>query len=240
MSTVSVCLAAYNGGRHIEEQLRSILASSCVNEVIVSDDGSTDETWQVVSKISDPRVLLVHGPRKGLIKNFESLLQRASGDVIFLADQDDVWMPNKVDMTLEALLSADLVVTDCAVVDAALNVLVPSFRMARGSGPGLLKNLMRNGYLGCCMAFKRSLLTKVLPFPAGVPMHDWWIGIAAERTSTVRFLNVPLVLYRRHGANASPTSQRSPYGRMQQLNWRSRLLLATLKRHGLWARRPKA
>jgi glycosyltransferase involved in cell wall biosynthesis len=74
MSTVSVCMAAYNGERHIEEQLRSILTSPRVNEVIVSDDGSTDETWQVVSKISDPRVLLVPGPRKGLIKNFDSLL----------------------------------------------------------------------------------------------------------------------------------------------------------------------
>jgi len=237
MTTISVCLAAFNGERFIVEQLRSILASDLVTEVIVSDDRSTDGTRAAVLGIGDPRVRLVEGPGQGLIRNFESLLERADGEVIFLSDQDDIWLPNKVAVSMEALRHADVVVSDCRVVDANLNVLDPSYFKTRRLGPGLIKNLLRNTYLGCCMAFRRALLPNILPFPADIPMHDWWIGIAAERTAAPVFVDVPLVLYRRHGANASPTSERSRASRRTQLSWRLALIRATLARHGILARR---
>jgi glycosyltransferase involved in cell wall biosynthesis len=233
---ISVCVAAFNGEKFIAEQLRSILSSERVIEVIVSDDGSTDGTCSVVRALADPRVRLVAGPRQGLIRNFESLLGRARGDYIFLSDQDDVWLPEKIDLMMEALRDADIAVSDCSVVDAGLNVLIPSFFLMRKSGPGLVKNLIRNTYAGCCMAFRRSLLKAILPFPKNIPMHDWWIGIAAERTATPAFVPVPLVLYRRHGANASPTSQPSRTPLRLQLLWRLWLVWATIARHGL---RPK-
>ena len=234
---ISVCMATYNGAEFVEEQLRSILASPRVVEVIVSDDGSTDATLARIAALSDPRVRVVAGPRAGLIRNFENALSQARGDVVFLADQDDVWLPQKVDVVLQALENADVVVTDCNVVDARLNVIEPSFFRQRGSGPGFARNLLRNSYLGCCMALRRSVLDRALPFPASLPMHDWWIGLVAERSARIVFVATPLTLYRRHGANASSASQRSRASLRVQLQWRLSLVRALLARGLLWPRR---
>lgn len=227
---ISVCLAAFNGERHIAEQLRSILAAPQVGEVIVSDDGSTDRTAAIVAALDDPRLRLVRGPGRGLIANFESLLRQARGELVFLSDQDDVWLPGRVEAMAAALQKADLVVCDCRVVDEALHELQPSFFRARGSGPGFWRNLLRNSYLGCCMAFRRSLLERVLPFPPAIPMHDWWIGLVAERSGRVCFLDLPLTLYRRHGGNASTTAGRSTAPLRRQLGWRVTLLKALVRR----------
>lgn len=224
---ISVCLAAYNGEKHIGAQMASILASPRVTELLVSDDGSTDGTRAAVAAVGDPRVRLLAGPGRGVIRNFEFLLGQASGTRIFLADQDDVWLERKVDAMMLALEEADLVISDCAIVDAQLNVVTPSFFAARGSGPGLVKNFLRNSFLGCCMAFRREVLDYVLPFPASVPMHDWWIGLMASRKGRVRFLDEVLVLYRRHAANATYAVV-SEASLLQQLSWRLRMMGALL------------
>lgn len=235
---ISVCMATYNGAEFVEEQLRSILASPRVDEVIVSDDGSSDGTLARIAALGDPRVRVVPGPRAGLIRNFENALSQARGDVVFLADQDDVWLPQKVDVVLRALENADVVVTDCSVVDAKLNIIEPSFFRQRGSGPGFARNLLRNSYVGCCMALRRRVLDRALPFPAGIPMHDWWIGLLAERTARIAFVDTPLMLYRRHGGNASPTGERSTASTLTRLRWRLSLLRALLARRLLWRRAP--
>jgi len=224
---ISVCLAAYNGEKHIGAQMASILASPHVTELLVSDDGSTDSTRAAVAAVADSRVRLLGGPERGVIRNFEFLLGQATGRFIFLSDQDDVWLAHKVDAMLPALEEADLVVSDCAIVDAQLNVVTPSFFAARGSGPGLVKNFLRNSFLGCCMAFRREVLEYVLPFPASVPMHDWWIGLMASRKGRVRFLQEVLVLYRRHAANATYAVV-SEASLLQQLRWRLRMIGALL------------
>lgn len=228
---VSVCVAAFNGETYIGEQLRSILASPLVSEVIVSDDGSTDRTRAVVQQMADPRLKLLDGPRAGLIRNFEFLLGRATGDHIFLSDQDDVWLPRKVETMRAALDHALLAVCDCRVVDDQLQELHPSFFRLRGSAPGLWHNLLRNGYLGCCIALRRELLTQALPFPAQVPMHDWWLGLVAERFGSTVFVPEVLTLYRRHGMNASSTSGPSRAGWATRLRWRWSLLQALAARH---------
>lgn len=217
---ISVCLAAFNGERWIVEQLRSVLASPLVDEVVVSDDGSTDGTRACIAELGDPRIILIDGPRAGLIRNFENALRRSTGDIVFLCDQDDVWLPEKVARVVSALQDADLVVTDCRVVDEGLNEQHPSFFRLNRSAPGLWRNLVKNGFLGCCMAMRRSVVDAALPFPAGIAMHDWWIGLVAERMGRVRFLDEPLSLYRRHGGNASAASTRSTVPLGQRLRWR--------------------
>jgi glycosyltransferase involved in cell wall biosynthesis len=221
---ISVCIATFNGERYLAQQLDSILQSPLVGEVLVSDDGSTDSTREVARRFGDGRVRLLDGPGAGLVRNYEFLLMAAAGQHIFLADQDDVWLPRKVELLTARLQQVDLVVSDCVVVDSTLSTLRPSFFADRHSGPGLVRNLVRNSYLGCCMAFNRSLLAYALPFPTSVPMHDWWLGLVAEAFASVDFVDEPLVLYRRHGGNASSTSEGSPYSLARQLAWRSGLI----------------
>src|SRR5690606_19686905 len=130
-------------------------------------------------------------------------INASRGDYIFLADQDDVWLPDKVKMMKYALQQYDLVMSDCHLVDDRLNILQRSFYRINRSGQGFLRNLFRNSYMGCCMAFTKRLKERVLPFPPDIPMHDFWIGLVAELHFRVHFMPDVLVLHRRHGGNAS-------------------------------------
>ncbi|MEZ0609315.1 glycosyltransferase family 2 protein [Fibrella sp. WM1] len=211
MKKVSVCLAAYNGEKHIGRQLASIVNQlGPDDEVIVSDDASTDATHQIVASFNDSRIKFytntgTHGP----VGNFQHALSLATGDLIFLSDQDDVWLPDKLTDTVRLLDTHDLVVSDCTIVDEQLNTLHPSFFAMRGSRSGFVHNLLKNSYMGCCMAFRRDILILALPIPATVYMHDWWIGLLAELNGKVYFYKKPLILYVRHGNNASPTGEGS-------------------------------
>ena len=227
---ISVCVPTFNGAPYIAAQLASILRSPRVGEVLVSDDGSTDGTLDVLRAIGDARVQVVDGPRRGLIRNYEVLLARARGEFVFLADQDDIWLPEKVDTMVAHQENADLVVSDCTVTDADLVVVHPSFFALRRSGPGLLRNLLRNSYLGCCMAIRRDLLRHALPFPERLPMHDWWLGLVGEAFGTVAFIPEKLVLYRRHGANMSTTASPSQATWAVRLRWRFTLIAALIGR----------
>lgn len=229
---LSVCMCTYNGARFLREQLESILMQlGPQDELIVVDDGSRDSTVAVLQSLGDSRLRLYRNERNlGPVRSFERALALAQGDRVFLADQDDVWLPGKVPAMVDALNEADLAVSDCRVVDEALNELHPSFFARQRSGPGLLRNLARNTYLGCCIALRRELLQVALPFPARLPMHDWWLGLVAEAFGRVVFVAQPLVLYRRHGANASTAAQASTAAWTTRLRWRARLLWALLAR----------
>lgn len=227
---ISVCMTTYNGAPYIRSQLESILVSPLVSEVLVSDDGSSDCTVEIVNSFDDERIRLIQGPGTGLIDNFESLLVVASGEYIFLSDQDDVWLPNKVEVMLASLRDADLVVCDCSVVDTQLNVLHSSFFALRDSRPGLVRNLIRNRYLGCCIAMRRQVLRYALPFPRHLPMHDWWLGLVAETFCRVSFVDQPLMMYRRHGGNVSSTAERSCATWATRIFWRLNLLIALISR----------
>jgi glycosyltransferase involved in cell wall biosynthesis len=227
---ISVCMPTFNGGHYIRAQLASILLSPLITEVIVSDDGSSDDTIEIIESFNDARIKLIQGPRDGLISNYEFLFRHASGEYIFLSDQDDVWLPNKVSVMLSSLQDVDLAVCDCTVVDGQLNLLHASFFVLRNSGPGLASNLFRNSYLGCCIAFRRELLRHVLPFPAHLPMHDWWLGLIAETFGNVAFINQPLMMYRRHGGNVSPTAEISRTPWAIRIQWRTKLFVSLVWR----------
>ncbi|WP_018617644.1 glycosyltransferase family 2 protein [Spirosoma luteum] len=228
---ISVCIATYNGERYVTKQLLSILAQlSEYDEVIISDDRSTDNTVAVIKEIKDRRIsVTVNEYRSGPVGNFEKALKRAKGEYIFLADQDDIWLPGKVNSVLPLLHNYDLVLTDCIVINENNELIMPSFFEFRKSQPGFWRNLYRNSYMGCCMAFKRTILTYTLPFPDEVHMHDWWIGLLVEVNGSVYFHNQPLINYVRHGSNASPTGE-SGYGALRRLRNRYYLLTNLLWR----------
>lgn len=217
---ISVCVATYNGERYIEAQLKSILSQlSSQDEVIVSDDGSTDNTIAIIEALDDPRIKIYRNESKaGVNGNFENALTHASGDIIYLADQDDVWVEGKVEATLNALEDCDCVIHDAFVTDGDLNILHDSFYRLRQSGPGFLKNLYKNTYLGCCMAFKRSLLDAILPIPKrNAYYHDNWIGSIADCKYKLKFIGFKGIYFRRHESNTSCTAKSSKYNSIQML-----------------------
>ena len=222
---ISVCLASYNGEKFIQEQLRSILCQLADNdEVVVSDDGSRDKTVSIIQQFNDRRIrLFCDARKKGAGQNFDRALRQAKGELIFLADQDDVWEKEKI-ITMQAYLAEhDLAVSDCSVIDLHGNALHESFFERRRSGPGILKNLWQNTYMGCCMAFTRKILNAAVPLPQNVPMHDWWLGMVAEIVGTTVFCPEKLVRYRRHENNETPFAGNGRLGVMQQLRFRKNL-----------------
>lgn len=220
---ISVCIATYNGARYIGEQLASILKQlSAEDEVVVSDDGSTDGTIDIVRSLNDRRIRIVDGPRRhSPTLNFERALRNAKGDYVFLADQDDVWLEGKVRRCVEELQKCDCVVSDARVTDSCLNTTSESLFKLMHVRRGRLSNLLwRNGYTGCCMAFKREVLSKALPFPTDIPMHDIWIGNVAAFCGRLRFINDRLLLFRRHDATASCNGKGSTFSLWQKLSFR--------------------
>lgn len=215
---VSVCLATYNGAEFITELLKSILNQLEENdEIILSDDNSSDHTLDCVRKIKDSRIhIYINKHKSGPVGNFENALIKAKGDYIFLADQDDVWLPGKIREVSNHLKVNDLVLSDCIVVNKSLEIIHPSFFTFRKSRPGFFYNLHRNSYVGCCMAFRREVLNIILPFPKNLHMHDWWIGLLVQLTGKVYFHQTPLILYIRHGNNASPTGENKSANSLQK------------------------
>lgn len=229
---ISVCMATYNGEAYIKQQLASILEQlGKEDEVIVSDDSSNDDTLSIIGNFNDSRISVFPNQKfKNPIQNFEFALKKSTGDIIFLADQDDIWDLNKVNIILNTLKEYDLVVTDCLIIDGNDKVINNSFFKVNGSRSGLLKNIIKNSYLGCTLGFKRKVLEKSLPFPTNIPMHDWWIGLIGEAFFKVKFLNTPLMSYRRHGNNASPSGEKSKSSILDKINYRIPLISGLLSR----------
>lgn len=197
---VSVCLATYNGEKFILEQITSILQQIDQNdEIIISDDGSIDNTLEIIRNINDHRIkVLSNKGERGYTSNFQNALKEALGDVIFISDQDDVWLPGKYTAVLENLKFNDLVVTNSMVTDEFLNVTNSSFFSIYNSGTGVFKNLICSTYYGCCMAFNRRVLNYSMPFPKNKEVAiDLWLGLVAEVVGKVKFIEQPYLLYRR-------------------------------------------
>ncbi len=231
----SVAMATYNGARHIKEQLDSILCQlGEEDELVVSDDGSRDGTLGILREYAgmDARIRLVKGPGQGVKQNFGNALGLTRGRHIFLADQDDIWEKGKLRRVLDAFgeTGASVVVHDAVVFEGEDpgQVLFDSFFEFRGAGPGVVRNIVKNSYIGCCMAFRRELLDYALPIPGGIEMHDQWIGVLGDYAfGKSCFLREPLLRYRRHGDNASPMRH---YGPLRMARNRAVFLACFLRR----------
>lgn len=233
---VSVAMATYNGEKYIETQIDSILDNLKENdELIVSDDGSTDRTIELIKlyQKKDDRVKLINGPHKGIKKNFENAITNCKGQYIFLSDQDDIWYSNKVETVLKKFKensNITLVVHDAEIFDSDTGqILYESFFKYRNSGAGVLKNIYKNTYIGCCMAFKNKIKEKIIPIPNNIEMHDQWIGIINDlKFVKAYFLNEKLIKYRRHNSNVS---QMKHYTMKRMIKNRIILIYEIIKRN---------
>ena len=231
---ISVCIATYNGERFIKEQLISILSQLGNNdEVIISDDGSSDKTLEIVREINSPIVhIIINKGEHGYTPNFENAIRHAKGDYIFISDQDDVWMPDKVEVCMNCLKDVDFVVSDAMLIDADGVKKEDSFCAIRKSKFGLGNNLIRFSYLGCCFAFRRDILDKALPFPQNhiFCTHDNWLAIVAMAFYKSKFISRPLIQYRRYGSNTSSGAAKSTHTFAFMLQYRLYLLWNLVKR----------
>lgn len=229
---VSVCLACYNGEHYIGEQISSILRElRDSDELVISDDGSTDRTLNIIAAFNDPRIKLhANEGRHGVNGNFENALRHSKGDYIFLSDQDDIWLEGKVEACVEALQSHLCVVHDAYITDENLDVANESFFKAFNCKSGFIHNWIRNGYLGCAMAFRREILETALPIPRKLPVwQDIWIGSLAALKGDVEFIPLKGIKFRRHSSTTSITSK-SSFPLLKKISYRMQLLWYLFKR----------
>ena len=229
---VAVLMAVYNGAHFLESQVASILAQSYSQiRLYVRDDGSTDGSVDILRAMVEQysgRIILLQDEEKhlGVIGNFHRLLctasQSGSEPYLMLADQDDVWFADKVEVTLQEMRQTErwagkdtpvLVHTDLCVTNANLHILDPSFWHYQHLDPGqddLRQLCMQNMVTGCTVMMNRALLKKALPIPEGVLMHDWWLGLVASAFGVIRFIPQATMFYRQHGNNDTGAKQFGP------------------------------
>ena len=219
---ISVCMAVHNGANFIREQIASILPQLGENdELVIVDDASVDDSVMIIESFSDQRIRVVRqNCNCGVVQTFGRALGEATGEIVFLCDQDDVWRAGKV-QKFKDLFSrhseVSLAVSDASIIDMEGNITTHSFFTSRQFHTSLLLNLIRNCFLGCTMVFRRSLLMYCLPIPDDIPMHDMWIGMVNQLVGKTVFIAEPLMFYRRHNSNATAVGHASF---LQMVRWR--------------------
>ncbi len=211
---ISVCLATYNGAAFVAAQLQSILDQLDVDdEVILVDDGSTDETLEIVRNFADPRIRIFANDRnQGVNATFARAMTLATKSFVFLSDQDDIWAADRKALMLSAFgdPKVDVIAGNYRLIDRAGDPLpgslAPNLNAADSKAP--LRNLARifrgrQNYYGCAMAFRRSVRDVILPYPAAMECHDIWIGMIGIVSGSMAHIEAPVLLHRVHGNNAS-------------------------------------
>ena len=231
---ISVCMATYNGERYLKEQVDSILDQlGEKDELVISDDTSADSTLAILRSYQDDRIKLYHNQHKGMVNNFEHALSKAAGEYIFLADQDDVWLPGKLDKMVDFLNKGDydVAMCNCALVDKDLQIIKsPHFDEQWPMKRSILSNLYKNAWLGCCMALRSSVLKATMPFPKGLAAHDLWLALFSQWHFKTGYMDEVLVLYRRHGNTVSFTGSNSTNSLSYKLQYRLHLLYHLIER----------
>jgi len=244
LARVSVCMATYNGATYVGEQLRSILDElDDQDEVIVVDDASSDATVDVINALDDPRVRVHLQPRnRGYVRTFERAMGLATGDVVMLADQDDVWVAGRRKMLLDGLQHGHVVASNLVLLgdDAPLRSPLTGrpWELHAATSRQRVRNELRilagaAPYFGCAMAVRKEFLGVVTPFPEFVvESHDLWIATVANAFGELRHVEHATLRRRIHESNAS-----SPRARGVRAALRSRWMLVRAWREAARRRR---
>ena len=207
--TISVCIATYNGEKYIRNQIDSIISQlTADDEIVISDDGSSDKTVDIIEKIktenNNMTILLVRGPQMGFSSNFGNAIKHSSKDIIVFSDQDDIWHPEKIkiirdafqrDRSISTLLHSMATFHDNKLDDT--NELVITYHK------GVIRNFIKSSYWGCCMAVKRDFADSFMPLREYCVGHDQLFGLLSERFGKTIFISKKLIWHRLHNKNTS-------------------------------------
>lgn len=215
---VDILLATYQGSRYLQEQIESILHQNYPYiHLWIRDDRSSDSTQTLLERFAyfypDRISIIPSHQRKGIRGNFSELMGYSKANYIMFADQDDKWLPNKIDLSLKAMKKLEvahgdkvplLIHTDLKVVKADLSIISESFWKYACLDPNQMSMnylLTQNRLTGCTMLMNRPLLEIAVPIPDDSLMHDWWVALAAGAFGYIGYVNEPTMLYRQHNSN---------------------------------------
>lgn len=245
--TIEVLMSTYNGAKFVTEQIRSIQRQTVDTwTMIISDDVSNDDTYSILAReaAADRRItLLPQGPRNmGAKANFMRLLKLSRAQYVFLADQDDIWKPTKLEDCLSRMKAVErkygtetplLVFTDMEVVAEDLAPISSSV-MRRGnfdcSRLAFEELVAQNIAAGCSMIVNRALVLRAATVPVDAPimMHEWWLMLVASKFGRINFLDRKLSLYRQHSKNEVGSSAYSPWRRLMSMDFMIQQFLGTV------------
>lgn len=223
MEKIAILLATYNGEKYINEQLKSLINQTEQNFICyIHDDGSIDRTLSIINeyKRQYPQKFIIweYESCKGSKNNFLSMLLKVKENYVMFCDQDDVWLPDKIEKTFNKMKEEEkekqnlpiCIFTDMKVVDENLNTISMSFLKEMKKNPqniALQQLLVDNVVAGCtCMINKNCIkLCKNYEDVENIAMHDWWCALVAETCGKLVFLNEKTNLYRQHSNNVVGT-----------------------------------
>ncbi len=218
---IDILMATYNGEKYLKEQIDSILNQTYKNiRLVISDDCSQDGTKEILKQYAQNKRVEIHyhDENHGGVKNFEYLLKQVKNNIYMLSDQDDVWMPEKIEKTYETLIKndADLVFGDLEVVDKNLKTMYPSFNKFMLLDRKIHKyinsyevNYLYNCVTGCTLMSKSKWIKEILPLPieSKYLIHDHWIGLMVALRGTLAYMPEKYIKYRQHGNNQVGTEK---------------------------------
>lgn len=233
--TSGVAVITHNGLKYLPEQLDSVVAQTrAPDHIVVSDDASTDGTWEYLQAWAQRcpvRVTLIRNDSPlGLTGNFEQAIGAVEADIVFSADQDDIWHPDKVALlacVFETQPDVLLVHTDATLVDAQDHdlgtTLLGELGLSRAERASIRKGrafdvYCRRNVTGATAAFRKSLLQAAFPFPRSM-YHDTWLAFMAGAMGRVHLLETPTIRYRQHGGNLVGMKKLGPLARLRRLWW---------------------
>lgn len=205
---ISVVVCTYNGAKYIEEQLASITGQSyAVTEIIVVDDASSDDTFEVVASAAarDNRITLYKNEANiGFTANFEKAMKMAKHDFIAIADQDDVWHLHKIEKMIAAFTdnAAAIYCDSVRFTNTVPTAPVANKKNRRIEGTEVIKLAMYNTVSGHALIIRKSLLEQALPIPSAI-YYDWWLALQAVANGGLQFLDEILVYQRAHDNNVT-------------------------------------